>query len=200
MQNTATNQEQSVRMPLRHENETLLTMAKALDKYSVKNYASVLGVQNGKVYATDGYSMLRWTPTGDIGGDRTLNATLTPTSTTYPKCQGVWPSKPMYILPEPNQFNLMRKFLRPSWAGLRVVLRIFQLTSCLIPVDSYTKGLNAGLGTDFNPALFMKCCRGLPKDADCTQALFQKDERLLLKFESSVGIFEILLMAIKPKD
>ena len=72
---------------------TLLTMAKTLDKHSPRRYGNAIGIQEGKAYTTDGFSLLRWVPTVSFEfDDRAYSPDLVPVEVNYPKAGNVFPT------------------------------------------------------------------------------------------------------------
>lgn len=193
MTNTASNLDQAPRTPLKRENEILLTMAKALDKYSPRNYGTVIGIVDGKAYVTDGFSLLRWLPIGHLGDDKTLRADLSESPVKYPGVKAVLPTDAGETINH-ECFNNLRKFLKSSWKGMPVHLRILNKEVSLVP-ETRTESISGHL---FNPQLFIKNCKGLPKEAVCTGAtLHTNGEILKLTFLADVGEFEMILVALR---
>lgn len=73
--------------------KALQSMAKAVNKDSIRNYAQVIGYRNGYFAVTDGYALLAYESAAAIG-EGTLNpfAAFAPASVKYPKFDGVIPN------------------------------------------------------------------------------------------------------------
>jgi len=184
--------ENLVRMPVKRENETLLQMTKTIDSREFRRYGTVIGIQSGNAYVTDGFGVLRWKPDGDLGHDRALDPSLSQNeSITFPNVSNVWPKTPMSIMSCADVLISWIGQLKPTKKKPNMVLKITERGPTLVPLVD----CKAYDGPIFNPALLCKYIKGIPKNAAITSVKFNS-EFLLLNFLSDVGEFEILLVSL----
>lgn len=174
-------------------NKVFLTMAKAIDKNSPRNYANVIGIMNNAAYVTDGYFLLRWAPAHHIGPNRTLTPELADSAVAYPNVESALPREGTNEIPYPERIDSLTAVLKPSWQGMPVVLQVHAGQLVLTPYEEKT----TYSGSIFNPRLLMQALKGIPKRTCTKIELSTCEEKLLLTFDTPEGEFQVLLVAIR---
>lgn len=171
-------------------NATLLQMAKSTDKNSLRNYGTVIGIQNGRAYTTDGFSMLRWIPNEKIPGEKSLNTDLSESPVRFPKAEAVFPNTPgtgvktelFEDLPKSAKIGIGRYFL----------IEVNGQEARLIP-ECEEKNPKWKY---FNPSLFLGRVKGIPRNAKLNHVKIH-DDVLIANYLGDHGEFDIVLVAIR---
>lgn len=187
--------------------DVLVTMAKAIDTYSVRSYGTVLAIREQRVAYTNGFVLLEYRPAAGteyaLGEDRCLGKNLLPKDCNYPAYAALLPdpgSLPVR-LQDHTSLAAILEVLAPK--APHVTPRFFvellpDRARVLVP------GEKPLLPTSpiINPFMLQHVLKGIPKDAVLETVLWKNEEDpVLFRFQHLTGEFHVIVVPIRqPKE